>query len=369
MTKGFSLPAQLTEELVPLGWRAALRSRLDQLEYSASPSDLHIARVIGVQRTGLEVAPAVGAGNTHVPLSGRWFQGDALSRPTVGDWVVIDKPTGSLLDMLPRLSVIKRMSPSGGAQLIAANVDTAFIVSACNADYSPARIERYLSVIMQADIEPVIILTKADLIGDADAFRDSVSREFPAVQSLVLNALDSEAVARLHGWCGQGQTIALLGSSGVGKSTLVNSLVGAQMQLTQAVREGDEKGRHTTTNRSLHLLPQGGVILDSPGMRELQIADADAGLGQVFEDIEDLAAHCKFNDCGHISEPGCAVLAAIASGRVDARRVQHYRALRQEEVANRGALTERRTRSRSPTKDRANRDGLSESMGDGLDES
>ena len=337
-----------------LGWGTDDQHRLDDWRDMRASSalnqtypDSHLARVIAVERTGLTVAPRGGAADGHVPMSGRWFRGDEETRPTIGDWVVIDARTGMLLDMLPRRSLIKRINPLGALQLIAANVDSALIVTSCNADFSLERLERYLSVVLEANIAPVLVLTKIDLVEEPGIFTDPLSQRFPDIAQLAVNALSRESVATLAPWCGEGQTLALLGSSGVGKSTLVNALSGVVVQHTAAIREEDGKGRHTTTNRSLHRLPQGGVILDSPGMRELQLAAAEEGIEELFADVEALAATCRFNDCSHASEPGCAVQAAIESAELEEQRLLHYQSLKAEESRNRETLAARHARHRA----------------------
>ena len=359
LTLGVDLPV-----LQRLGWSDDLQDNLQALypniaDFSATePSatepiaaeknpDAFVARVIGVERTGLTIAPEGLLGIDQVPLSGRWFRGDEETRPTIGDWVVVDARTGTLLDLLPRRSLIKRVNPLGALQLIAANVDTALIVTSCNADFSPERLERYLSVVMEADIQPLLVLTKTDLIDDASVYGEVLTERFPDIPQVLLNALEASAVASLEPWCAPGQTLALLGSSGVGKSTLVNSLLGGEVQTTAAIREEDGKGRHTTTNRSLHRLPQGGVILDSPGMRELQLAEAEEGLDQLFADVEALAAMCRFNDCSHAGEPGCAIAAALQAGELDHERLTSYLSLKAEEIRNRESLAARRSRDRA----------------------
>ena len=183
-------------------------------------------------------------------------------------------------------------------------------------------------MVLEAGIEPVVVLTKTDLVQQPNIYTQPLINAFPKTQWLALNALEATAAEALEPWCGEGQTIALLGSSGVGKSTLVNTLMGAQTQRTQAIREEDGKGRHTTTARSAHLLPQGGVILDSPGMREFQMTEASAGVAELFADIERLAQACRFRDCAHNAEPGCAVQAAIAAGQLDQRRLDSYNKLK-----------------------------------------
>lgn len=335
-------------ELIDVGWKPFFQQQLSQLEtleeFASQP-----VRVIEVQRSGLTVAPAL-AGIAEIPMAGRWFLLPADERPTVGDWVLVDPDTGSIEHLFERTSVIKRLAPSGEIQLIAANIDTAFLVTSCNDDFSLPRLERYLAAVLEADIQPVVVLTKADLVAEREEFVDAVRSLGSDLIVECINALAPEEVAGLSGWCDSGQSIALLGSSGVGKSTLVNTLCGRSVQLTSEVREADAKGRHTTTHRSLHGLPQGGVILDSPGMREFQIADAEAGVDQVFEDIAELALTCRFNDCQHASEPGCAIRDAIESGELEPRRLASYNKLQREETFNTKTIAERHARVRQFSK-------------------
>jgi len=328
-------------ELSELGWKP------DHTQQAMTFAEhLEPARVIELHRSGLVVAPSL-ADQHEFALGGRWFNLPPDERPVVGDWLLIDPQTESIEVLLDRSSLIKRLAPSGEIQPIAANIDTAFVVTSCNADFSLSRLERYLSVLHQEDIMPVIVLTKADLADQPEAFlKQAVSLGSNIAVELV-NALDEDRVGVLFKWCGRGQSIALLGSSGVGKSTLVNSLCKTHVQATRAAREADDKGRHTTTYRSLHKLPMGGVILDSPGMREFQIAEADAGVHSVFEDIEGLAMSCRFNDCRHGSEPGCAVRAAIAEGLVDERRLESYFKLKREDRFNTETVAERHARMRT----------------------
>jgi ribosome biogenesis GTPase len=330
------------DDLLSIGWKPFFQQQMLQLDEHLQP-----ARVIAVQRTGLTVAPAVGQ-HQFISVSGRFFIQDPVLRPTVGDWVAINPETGSLEALLERLSLIKRLSPgtTGEVQLIAANIDTAFLVTSCNADFNLARLERYLSVVMEAEIQPVIVLTKTDMAQTPESYVDEARKLGSHLAIEAVNALDADSLQGLIGWCGPGQSIALLGSSGVGKSTLVNTLAGAEVQVTKAAREEDDKGRHTTTHRSLHKLPSGGVILDSPGMREFQLADAEQGLGSLFADIETLSEHCKFNDCKHDAEPGCAVRQAIADGDLEQRRLDSYFKLQREDQFNRETLAERRVRYR-----------------------
>ena len=329
------------ETLTELGWKNTFTQ-----EVMAHPDHLEPCRVIEVHRSGITVAPEVGGESAFV-LGGKWYNLTPDERPTVGDWILIDPESHAVEICLSRVSLIKRLAPSGEVQPIAANIDTAFLVTSCNADFSLARIERYLTVLRQEDIQPIVVLTKVDLIDDAQVYVDEVQSLESDLVVEAVNSLLPDEVNRLAAWCGPGQSIALLGSSGVGKSTIVNTLSGASVQETQSAREGDDKGRHTTTSRSLHRLPTGGVILDSPGMREFQIADVDEGVQSVFADVEALSQKCKFNDCGHNTEPGCAVQAAIAAGELDERRLMSYFKLQREDRYNSETVAERHARVRA----------------------
>ena len=327
--------------LEQVGWKPVFAQQLGQLDARLQPT-----RVIAVHRTGLSIAPEVD-GFSDIPVGGRWFALPVDERPTVGDWVLVDPQTGSLKVILERTSIIERLAPSGELQLIAANIDTAFLVTSCNEDFSLARLERYLTAVLDAGIQAVVVLTKADLVDAVDEYVDQVRSLGADLPIYAVNALDAVDVEALSAWATRGQSIALLGSSGVGKSTLVNTMIGENVQLTRAAREDDAKGRHTTTHRSIHMLPQGGVILDSPGMREFQLANVEQGVASAFSDVAELASQCRFNDCGHESEPGCAVRAAIAASELDERRLHSYFKLLREEQFNTESIAERHARMRA----------------------
>jgi ribosome biogenesis GTPase len=230
--------------------------------------------------------------------------------------------------------------------LIAANLDTLFVTSSCNADFNPARIERYLALAAQAGVVPVLVLTKADACAEPGDYLARTAAFAPSLVAEALDARDPAAVARLAPWCGPGQTVAFVGSSGVGKSTLVNTLTGSALA-TRGIREDDAKGRHTTTARSLHPLPSGGWLIDTPGMRALRLYDAAEGVAAVFDDIAALAASCRFSDCSHDTEPGCAVLAAIDAGELAPERLSRWRKLGREDAHNTASIAEQRHAERT----------------------
>jgi len=323
-------------ELESLGWRGFFASQVD------ADTALAPARVMAVHRGRVEVA-----GENYrdsVALTGN----SAAFAITVGDWVLVDGDGPRIDRVLDRFGVFKRgaAGTSGTVQLIAANVDTLFIVTSANRDFNVARLERYLAVAHEAGAYPLIVITKADM---AESIEPYVAQARALGDNLPVEAMDArepDDVEKLRPWCGPGQTVAVLGSSGVGKSTLINTLAGAG-QDTRDVREDDQRGRHTTTSRSMHGLPQGGWLVDTPGMRELRLVDSGDALDDVFSEITTLAADCRFSDCRHEAEPGCAVRAAIDAGELDQRRLERFRKLQAEDRRSSETVAERRARDRN----------------------
>jgi ribosome biogenesis GTPase len=317
-----------------LGWGPAFASQIDAGALTETPP----VRVAAVHRSGLQVA-GDGIDETIPPGP----------EATVGDWLLLDRARPRSSRVLERKSLIKRRAPGTGreVQLIAANIDTVFIVTSCNADFKVARLERYVALAFEAGIEPVIVLTKADLAEDAAPYVDAAQAVSDRVPVVALDARGAEPAQVLADWCKPGRTVAFLGSSGVGKSTLTNALLGAQAMATKGIREDDAKGRHTTTRRELHATPGGCLVLDTPGMRELQLTDAATGIADVFEDIEALIGRCRFTDCRHETEPGCAVQAAIEDGGLDPARLNRWRKLQAEDAFNSASLAERREKDRA----------------------
>ncbi|EPX77005.1 putative GTPase [Litoreibacter arenae DSM 19593] len=268
---------------------------------------------------------------------------------TVGDWLLLNRELPSASEVLERKSLIKRRAPGRtvGLQLIAANLDTAFIVTSCNDDFNVARLERFIALCFEAEVSPVIVLTKTDKCDAPEEYIAKAEAVSSAVPVVALNAKSDEPRTKLAEWCKHGQTVAFLGSSGVGKSTLTNALAEDTAIATQEVREDDARGRHTTTRRQLYFLPSGCAVLDTPGMRELQLTDAASGVAEMFPDLDELGTRCKFNDCSHTVEPGCAVLAAVANNDIDATRLARWQKLVAEEEHNSATLAERRGKDKA----------------------
>jgi ribosome biogenesis GTPase len=265
----------------------------------------------------------------------------------VGDWLLVDPETHRATRRLDRESLIARRAAGEKAksQLIAANLDTLFVVSSCNHDFNLSRLERYLALTIEAKVTPVVVLTKADECEDPSRLRQQAAQ---LRQGLIVEAIDARDAGQarsLFPWCRVGQTVAVVGSSGVGKSTLAMTLGAGELE-TQGIREDDSKGRHTTTARSIYHLDAGGLIIDTPGMRELQLADCEDGVAEVFDEIVELSKSCRFRDCTHQGEPGCAVQASIESGGLDSRRLTNYRKLQSEQARNAKSLREQRYDSR-----------------------
>lgn len=294
-------------------------------------------RVISEQR-GLYRAVSA-SGELPVELSGRLRFEAAGPRelPAVGDWLAVrlstDGRMGLAARVLPRTSVIARGAAGRPSQeqILAANVDTAFVVTTADRDFNPRRLERYLSVIWSGGARPVLLLNKIDLHPDRAGLMAQAGLAFPGVDIHALSALHGRGLDPLREYLKPARTSVLLGSSGVGKSTLLNRLIGQDLQRLGDVRASDQRGRHTTSSRQMFLLPKGGLLIDTPGLRELRLGDAAPGLSRTFADIESLSARCRFRDCRHTDEPGCAVLEALREGLLARSHYDNYIKLLKEQ--------------------------------------
>lgn len=314
--------------LTDLGWSDHFERQID-----GDP----VFRITQVHRDTVTALSTTGQHSLNAPMG--------TGQIAVGDWV--SATDGIIEQVLTRSSVLERRTAGTDAklQLIAANVTTLAIITSCNADFNEARLERYLVLAAEADCLPLIVLTKADQTDDARSFQRRAERLSPLVTALTLNAKDQSDVERLAPWVKPGDTLALVGSSGVGKTTLRNALTG-QTAATQDIREDDARGRHTTTSRAMVRTTLGGWLIDTPGMRALRLSGASDGISAVFEDIEALATKCRFNDCAHETEPGCAIQGAIKDGFLDPERLKRWRKLVNEEERNTETIAQARARDK-----------------------
>lgn len=336
---GFETPAG-TVALEAIGWHPALADAFAAHELPGSVP----ARVVSEKRGQFLVHDG---GEPHpATVSGRFrheSDGDPLAFPSVGDWVVATTPLDGgkaiIHGLLPRRSAIVRRAPADHgtlAQVLAANVDVVFIVTSLNAELNLRRLERYLAVAWESGALPVVILSKADLDDDVDGHRLAAASVAPGVEVITASAVTGDGIGAVRSHLARGRTVAFIGSSGVGKSTLVNALAGRELLATAGIREGDARGRHTTSRRQLVPLAD-GLVIDTPGLREVALLDGD-GLANAFDDVERTADGCRFRDCRHGTEPGCAVRAALADGGLDRARFEAFQKLEREarrsELAN-----------------------------------
>jgi ribosome biogenesis GTPase len=317
--------------LADLGWDSTFAAAFD--EFAA---DHHPARVTRVDRGGADL---VGANGGLRASLGRnvlaALATDRIAGPTVGDWTAVrrwpdDRTT--IETILPRRTSVVRDSAdtTSNAQALAANIDLVVVVEHLDPEPEIGRVERLLVLAWGSGAQPLVVLTKADLVPDPDGMREEVAAAAPGVDVLAIDATASHSVEEVRAYLGPGRTLVLLGPSGAGKSTLTNALAGASVMATRDTRRVDGKGRHTTTHRELVVLPGGGVVLDTPGLRSVGLVADEAAVATAFPDVEALAEHCRFRDCAHETEPGCAVLAAVGDGELDERRLASWRKLGRE---------------------------------------
>ena len=310
----------------------------DKAWFKLYESEWHIespvmpARVISDHGQKVRIITPFGEKLANRPAHGQ----EMTQHLAAGDWISVhminNETEASIEHVLPRMTKFSRAAAGVAVkeQIVAANIDTIFLIQSLNKDFNMRRLERYLIAAWESGAVPVIVLTKSDLCEDIEERIQKVEETAPGVEIHAVSNLTGEGIESLRKYVSVGKTIALLGSSGVGKSTLVNTLTGSYVLKTQEIREDDSKGRHTTTHRELVLLPGGGLILDTPGMRTLSLWEAEEGMEKMFGDIESLIKTCRFNDCKHQKEPGCAVREAIRKGAIDESKWQSWLKLQKE---------------------------------------
>lgn len=326
-----------------LGWDDAFwpERKSDSTLLSSASDQLLPARVIEEQRELYLIGSDRGGGSASYRESWASLAGKLrnepgeLGYPGVGDWVLVRQNAGddraTIVRVLPRRSCFSRAAPqTHQRQIIAANIDVALVVAALGGDFNVRRIERYIACVWESGARPVVVLTKCDLHDEVDRFVSEVEGVAPGVRIVATSALNHVGIESVAKQIGQRQTAVVVGSSGTGKSTLINALLGADVQHVSHVSGVKDKGRHTTTARKLFVMPGGGILIDTPGMREIQFYDVDDGLSATFEDVERIVNACRFTDCQHRTEPGCAVRAALEDGSLDADRWKSYQKLQRE---------------------------------------
>lgn len=315
-----------------LGWNSALAGSFEPY----AKDGYSVGRITSEYRGEYTLYSELGDLSAKISGKLRHQITDDGNFPSIGDWVVIktrqNEQTATIHSILPRKSKFSRKTVGGrtSEQIVAANIDTAFLVSGLDNDFNLRRIERYLILTWESGANPVIILNKADACSEIEQCVADVEAIAPGVPLIVVSAVLNQGINELKNYIQPGLTVALLGSSGVGKSTIANLLMGEEIQPVQAVRRGDNRGKHTTTHRELFVLPDGGLMIDTPGMREIQIWATESSFEQTFTDIEMLAQKCRFRDCQHGHEPDCAVQNAILQGVLDERRFLNYQKLQKE---------------------------------------
>lgn len=342
------VPLFHSESLVPFGWTSTLADAF----WQQAPSSCEPGRVVAATR-GLALAQTA-SGEVWCAPSGRFreqlqAQGLALC---AGDWIALQPQPGAakalMVDLLPRGPSLSRQEtgPAGRRQWLAANLDVVLLLMGLDRDFNPARMERLLALAWGSGAQPLVVLTKADLEDRVEAYVARIEGIAPGVPVLTVSALTGEGLGEVRGSLGTGRTGVMVGSSGVGKSTLLNALVGQELRRTQAIRSSDGRGRHTTSLRELFLLPGGGCLIDTPGIREVGLSAEGSDLDGAFSDITTFAGNCRFRDCSHGAEPGCAVQAALADGLLDPYRYGHYLRLRREVAFEAARSDERLWRER-----------------------
>ena len=317
---------QQYDKLIPLGWCEFFQGQVNDTERIGCKP----VRVVAEHRGSIITHD--GINERRLKPGRQWKKSRGHRKPIIGDWLLVDLITGQECRILNPRNILTRISAGVRAgqkiqeQAIAANIDALFIVTSANNEFNESRLERYLALAKKYEVKPVIIITKNDLIKDGQSYRKR-ALAITDTPILLVDARDKKLKSKLNQWLKIGNTIAVFGSSGVGKSTILNTLAGSNIQKTGTVRVTDNRGRHTTTSRTIHLLKDGPMILDTPGIRELTLAPSKEVLSEIFADIETFFHSCKFANCTHNSEPGCAIQEALEQEKIDKRRLDNYQKL------------------------------------------
>ena len=319
-------------DLYQLGWN----SDFHQHSLDAEMPSCFPARVAEENKDFYKVFSEQGEFLASVTGRIRFHAAGRTDFPAIGDWVLIapriSERRATIESILPRKTILTRKMAGKHLQeqVIASNIDTIFLVTSLNQDLNLRRMERYLAIAWESGSQPVILLNKSDLCNDVQSLQDSMEEIARGVPIHALSGLTGDGTTQLQQYLSIGKTAAFIGSSGVGKSTIINSIVGKQLQRVRSIREEDDRGRHTTTSRQMILLSDGGIVIDTPGMREIGMWDTTGGVSKTFQELEELAKSCRFRDCRHAGEPGCAVAQAIQEGAFHAERLESYRKLEAE---------------------------------------
>lgn len=344
----------ISEKLIKLGLDSWFTSRLDKQKLN----QFQLARIIRVNKGHYVIHTENDTCLAKIPSQSKFNAQSALDYPTVGDWVYVscsDNSEMAFIDsVLPRKTYLKRKSAGrrAEAQLIAANIDTAFIMQSINLDYNLKRLERYLVIARAGNIRPVVLLSKTDLLSEAIVQEkiNEITSIIPDITIFTFSNVTQVGIVEIKALLGIGETFCLLGSSGVGKTTLLNNLLGTTLFKTQSIREKDSKGRHTTTHRQLNILTNHALLIDTPGMRELSIVGDDEGISETFDDLQELALSCRYKNCGHTVENNCAILAAVEKGEVSEEHYQNYLKIQKEAARNERSYYENRQKGKKFSK-------------------
>ena len=340
----------MEESLASLGFLPCFQSAMEEQGWA----HLEPGRVVEAHLEKYLVRSAQGLHKAEISGKLRFSLDERADFPTVGDWVAIaifDDGTAVVHQLLPRKTALCRRAAAHQStrQVIGANIDVALIVQAVERDFNLNRLERYLAAAHGGGIEPVVVLSKCDLMApeEVEAQTAKIELRHPGQRVLCTSSMEAGGLEALRTFLEDGKTYCVLGSSGVGKSTLINGLLGEDILSTQELSDWNQRGKHTTTHRALFLVPSGGILIDTPGMRELGVADGDGGLERTFADIIALAEKCRFSDCSHGDEPGCAVVAALESGELDPEKLENYEKIRRETAHYEASAAEKRKKDRN----------------------